>query len=460
MKRAKIFFIILLFVVSGCAQYSVQEKINMLYSFKNENDFTYPDTNLSDEELLKKIAKDTFGYFYDIVDKKTNLPLDNIKYSPKKEIGSYTNVTNIGLYLISLIGGKHLGLISEEEVKLRIKKTIQTIKEVEKYNNQPYNYYDTIDLSIGREYISTVDNAWLSAGLIIVKNTYPEFRTEINNILKGMDFGFLYDKKIKQLYLGYKKDENKFSEYHYGILNSESRIATYIGIMKNDLTEESWYGIYRTLPAERDWQNQKPSGKKRKYGEYEIFQGYYKHNNIKYLPTWGGSMFEAFMPLMIVNEMSYAKKSFTINHKNILKLHILYSKENNYPVFGLSPCFSPDGEYREWGVKYTATSPYPDEGIITPHVSFLAMLVNKKQAMKNIRRILKDYENVYGPYGFYDSFNIKDKNVAKAYLCLNQAMIFIPIVNILKDNIIQKTFEKEKGFEKIKTILQKENFFD
>ena len=53
-----------------------------------------------DERLLRNIAEDTWGYFRDLTDQKTHLPVDHIKNDLKPHIGDYTSPTNIGLYFL------------------------------------------------------------------------------------------------------------------------------------------------------------------------------------------------------------------------------------------------------------------------------------------------------------------------------------------------------------------------
>ncbi|MBA7556378.1 hypothetical protein ES705_49084 [subsurface metagenome] len=57
----------------------------------------------AEKEFLRTIARDTWGYFRDIVDRKRNLPLNYIQVAPKKAVGDYVSTTDLGLYFVSIV---------------------------------------------------------------------------------------------------------------------------------------------------------------------------------------------------------------------------------------------------------------------------------------------------------------------------------------------------------------------
>ena len=142
-----------------------------------------------DRELLMDIAKRTWGYFRDIVDKKSHLPLDYIELARERKIADYTSPTNIGLYLMSVVSAYELKFINREEAVTRIKGTLGIIKKLPKWNGLLYNFYNTTNLQIARGYISSVDNGWFAAGLIVARQAFPEELEKIcSELLEGMDF--------------------------------------------------------------------------------------------------------------------------------------------------------------------------------------------------------------------------------------------------------------------------------
>jgi len=332
-------------------------------------------------------------------------------------------------------------------------------------------------------FVSFVDSGRYIWGLVVVKETFPEFAPQVDKILKRSNFKFFYDEKEGLMFHGYDVKQKKYSDYHYGMLNTEARVISLLAIAKGDVSVKHWFKMYRTLPKDWSWQRQKPKGETKvyyigkvfgketivtekniflklklsKFEKVKVLEGYYEYDGLKIVPSWGGSIFEALMPLLVIDEQDWARESFAINDKNYVLAHIKYAEEKNYPLWGMSPCGIPNG-YGEFGVPYIGAKGYND-GVITPHASFLSLLVLPEEAIKNLRKMLELYPEIYGEYGFYDSVNLSTGEIAKKYLLLDQAMSFIALNNYLNNNIIPKRIEKSEFGKKIKCLLKIERFY-
>lgn len=417
----------------------------------------------SNEELLMELAKATWGYFRDCVDKRNGLVLDHIDVSPERKIGDFTSPTNIGLYLMCVVSAYDFGFITKEEAIDRISRTLKTIDELPKWNGFLYNFYSTTNLQISRKYISSVDNGWLAAGLIIVRQAFPDELGKVaTGLLDGMDFSKLYNRSLGQLSLGYDESEEKYSPYNYGLLATEPRLTSLIAIGKGDTPREHWFRIYRTLPIDWDWQDQTPEGAEREYEGTKVFQGYYKKDDVKFVPSWGGSLFEFLMPTLLVDEKGLAKEGLGLNDEIAVKIHIEFAKEKGYQIWGMSPCSTPDGSYggySEFGVAVLGTKGYKDEGVITPHASILALDFSAEEVIKNIRKMLELYPT-YGEYGLYDSVNILQNKVSYRYMALDQGMILVALNNHLNNAIMRSRFHQDPIGKNSESLLGMEKFFE
>ena len=90
-------------------------------------------------------------------------------------------------------------------------------------------------------------------------------------------------------------------------MNTEPRIASYIGIAWGQLPPEHYYRMYRTLPRTVT-QTQVPEGLVRTYRGVEVFEGHYTYRDMRIVPSWGGSMFEALMVPLFVPEDRWAPR--------------------------------------------------------------------------------------------------------------------------------------------------------
>ena len=139
---------------------------------------------------LEAIARDTwkfYGYGADI-DSNTDLPRDNIGFNGAPAQGNYTSPTNIGLYLWSIVAAQDMHLINRNEALTRLSRAITAIERLRKYNGFLLSWYDTStghcltgpggtdceNSDITGQLISTVDNGWYGAGLVVARQALSE----------------------------------------------------------------------------------------------------------------------------------------------------------------------------------------------------------------------------------------------------------------------------------------------
>ncbi len=416
----------------------------------------------SDKELLLKIAKDTWRYFENATDKRNHLVSDHFKVGDFPLAAAYTSPTNIALDLMGTVAAKELGIISEKQAEQRVRNILGAIKKLETWKGFFFNFYETTRLSVPRKFVSSVDNGWLAIALVVVRQAFPgDIATEATAILERFHFQEFLDPDTNHLAIGYDVEHQSPTPYHYGMLVTEARAMSLYAIGKGDLPKEHWWYLYRTAPDAWEWQTQKPKGKMVEHDKISYFQGYYKDGNKKFVPSWGGSLFEFLMPTMVICEQKFAPKSLGLNDTIVTEFHRDYAlKEKKYPVWGISPSATADGRrwmYGEYGIKKLGVKGYPDRGVITPHASFLALDALPKDAIKNIRKLLTF--DIYGEYGFYDSITFPNQRVNTQYLALDQGMVLIPIANYLKKGVIQEYFHKDPVGKKAKELLGQEDFF-
>jgi hypothetical protein len=251
------------------------------------------------------------------------------------------------------------------------------------------------------------------------------------------------------------------SRYHYGILYAESRLGSLIGIGKGDVPPSHWFRMVRTFPRSCTWQSGTPVGRRRKKAEETTFAGgWYQWGGTRYVPSWGGSMFEALMPTLVVDERRWAPASLGANDLAHVAVQRTYTGDVlGYPVWGLSPSSTPGNDsYGEYGVRVLGTLGYAG-GAVTPHAAALALAVAPADAIANLRALADRYD-VYGDFGFYDAVDPATGRVAHAYLALDQAMTFIAAANWLTGGAVQRYFEADPIAARALPVLGEERFFD
>jgi hypothetical protein len=464
------------------------------------------DARPGDDNVLERYAADTWRSFDRIVTPRTGLPSDYIggDLDPRSR-SAFTSPTNIAMYLWATLAAKDLGFINSREANRRIDTTLTSIERLERHepSGQFYNWYDPVTLeklTIWPEsphnpvfpFLSSVDNGWLASGLLMVANAMPKFHDRAGALAESMNFGCYYDPNAKgpdspglirggfwvadsvppdsdafprDDYCGMGVDV-VYTGHHYGAFNTEPRIASDIGIALGQIPPEHYFAPWRTFPDTCDWSwsETKPVGEWRTYLGVDVFEGAYRYDDQLVVPTWGGSMFEALMPALVVPEQEWGPSSWGVTHPLFVESQIEFGlEEAGYGYWGFSPASDPAGGYREYGVDaigmepngYTADvekftlvdggwddpaclraptsiSAY-GQGVVTPHASFLALETDPEAALANLANLATDFPGLYGRGGFKDSVNVATGEIADRYLALDQGMVIAAIANELLD---------------------------
>ncbi|ACQ81817.1 conserved hypothetical protein [Beutenbergia cavernae DSM 12333] len=482
-----------------------------------------------DRRELMRWANDTWASFVAMTDEETGLPADNIEGDLDTGTRSgYTSPTNIGGYLWSTVVADELDIISHGEALRRMRQTLRTLNEMERHEPSGF-FYNWYDEATGEKltafpngetiypFLSSVDNGWLTAALMVVRNEEPSLRRAADRLLDDQDYGWFYDPTFRGpdrpglLFGGIfvdtppdtqcanlgpapganggegSEEEVWLTCHHYDLLNSEPRIASYIGISRGEIPREHYFAGYRTFPAtcDWDWAEQQPSGFDAEHLGQPVFEGSYTYRGMQIVPTWGGSMFEELMPDLFVPEADWAPNSWGVNHPLAVRAHIEHGlEETGYGYWGFSPASHPFGGYSEWGVDAIgmqnegypsdvertnwdggfgdcrpAANPDPDwgDGVVTPHAAFLALPYAPQETMSNLRGIEDELE-AYGPGGFYDAVAVHSGQSAERYLSLDQGMIMGALGNVLGDGVLHDAFTRGDVREHIRPLLALETF--
>jgi hypothetical protein len=420
-----------------------------------------------DRAFLERVARDTWRGLVALTDREHGLPIDHVRFAPgsldpaTSAIGDYASTSSIGLYLASIVAAHDLGLATREEAVGRAARVLATLDRLEMHRGVFFNFYDTTTLERTSDFLSFVDSVWLTAGLMVLRQSFPELEPTASQMIGQRNYGFFYDAEHKLMSHGYRVDIQAYSPYHYATLYTEARLGSLIAIGKGEVPEEHWFRMVRTFPPSCDWQASAPLGRhpKRVRG-FEFAGGWYEWKGLRFVPSWGGSMFEALMPALLLDERAVAPKSLGRNAEVHAEIQRRYALEDlGRPVWGQSPSASPDpGGYREYGVRVLGTAGY-SETAVTPHASALALGLQPEAAIQNLRRLAELYP-IYGDFGFYDVVDVKTGEVGQAYLALDQEMLFLAVANHLTGGVIPRRFGADPIMARALPLLADEDFLE
>ena len=276
---------------------------------------------------------------------------------------------------------------------------------------------------------------------------------------------------------------------HYGMLNTEARIASYLGIARGQLPAEHYYRMFRTLPEGLAPQEQTPRGETREYRGVKVFEGSYEYRGVRIVPSWGGSMFEALMVTLFVPEDVWAPRSWGINHPLYVRAQIAHGlRARPATASGASPRPPARGgdtgstAWTSWGPARRATSPTtparPSPPGPRPHALDAAgdSLASASPRRRHPPRVVPrpavtprarrsptsrpwpTSSRSTAPLGFLDSVDVADGMVAGSILALDQGMIMAAIANELADDAMQHAFSDGLVERAIRPLIAVEEF--
>ncbi len=408
--------------------------------------------------------------------------MDNIGLDGAPAQGPYTSPTDIAMYLWSIVAATQMRIVTPPQGEQLAAKALNAIQDLQKWNGFLLSWYSTNSgkaingpgqgpiTSLNGQFISTVDNGWYASSLIVVRNAFPALYQQASKLFSAMNFGVFYDQgnestniNAGQMYGGYYVDKGR-AGFEYGNLNTDPRIAAYIGIGSHNLPGDVWWRTWRALPASFTWQTQVPQGPTVTYTDpyshkqFSVAETHYTYQGISYVPSWGGSEFEALMAPLVVPEAAWGQTNFGLNDINYAEASIQYeTKSLKYPVWGLSPASTPDktGGYDAYGALPLGSAGPSNayaQSAVTPYASFLALPFLPQQAFTNIQKLQSLYP-IYGPYGFFDSVNPTTGTVGTRYLVLDQAMILAGIDDALNHGGLQRYYAVDPVAQAMKPYL-------
>ncbi len=262
-------------------------------------------------------------------------------------------------------------------------------------------------------------------------------RRKMAAAVEQMDFTKLYDEEKALFSIGFDHRNGVLNDSHYDLLATEARAASFIAIAKGDVPEKHWFRLSRPLTIAGDG---------------------------RVLLSWGGTMFEYLMPLILMK--SYDNTLLSETYKSVVDMQISYGElrrlpwgvsESGYYAFDLDLNY----QYKAFGVPGLGLkSGLVRELVIAPYATCLALQVNPRAAIANLHRLQK--LGAGGRYGFYEAIDYtparlnkdRNKHIIKSYMAHHQGMILASILNCIKDGKMQELFHSVTSVKATEMLLK------
>jgi cyclic beta-1,2-glucan synthetase len=261
---------------------------------------------------------------------------------------------------------------------------------------------------------------------------------QAGTLAEEMGFEFLLSPSRGLLSIGFDVEKQQLHDACYDLLASESRIALFAAIAKDDVPQESWFQLSRA---------------------HAIDQG------IAGLLSWTGTMFEYLMPAiwMRVYPNTLLERAVTA----AVQAQRAYADDLGIP-WGISEsaCFALDDcgnyQYHAFGIPQLAIHKGEHEGpVVSPYSTCMALTVDAAAALRNLRKL--EHKRALGAYGFYEALDYNPARVhsrlrrfelVRCWMVHHQGMSLLAIANFLQDEVVQRWFHSHPRVQATELLLQ------
>jgi cyclic beta-1,2-glucan synthetase len=240
----------------------------------------------------------------------------------------------------------------------------------------------------------------------------------------GMDFRFLYDGERKLFAIGFHEQNRTLDGSYYDLLASESRLASFVAVAKNDAPVEHWFRLGRTLT--------------RAAGETALV-------------SWSGSMFEYLMPRLVME--SFPGTLLAQTHEGAVRRQIAYGAERGVPWGVSESAYNLRDrhftyQYRAFGVPDLALKRgLGRDLVVAPYASAMAIMVDPGRALANLATL--EELGALGPYGWRDALDFTRPAsgqrfaVVQTYMAHHVGMAFVALTNALASDVWPRRFHAD-----------------
>ncbi len=385
----------------------------------------------NDKKILAADAAEMWRFFENRVnDSTSNLPPDNIQYSPEMRTAMRTSPTNIGFYLVSVIAARDLGLIDTSTLAKRVIKCLSSVSELKKYKGCLYNWYDLRNLLPLDNYVSSVDCGNMLCCLIALRAGLYEYLGECDELMAAIDLctaeiqktdlAIFYNQKRGLFSLGINVENGEKDSVCYDLYMSEFRLTAYAAVALGYADKRSWRALGRTCTS---------------------------HKGYIGMLSWSGTAFEYFLPSLFLPEY---KNSFLIESLEFAYMMQNEKQKNGMTGISESGYYAFDSAmnyaYRAHGVPQLALCKYDtDMSVYSPYSAYL-MLCRKDREIINALNAYRD-AGMQGEYGLYEAndFAVEKSGglIVRSFMAHHIGMSIVACANVCLDDIFIARFTSD-----------------
>lgn len=375
---------------------------------------------ITDNQLLDTVQRRTFRYFWEF-----GHPVSGMSRE-RNTSGDVVTTGGTGFGIMSIVAAINRNFITRTEGRDRILKiTDFLLTNCTRYHGAFAHWVNgatgaTIPFSPNDNGADLVETSYLINGLLIARQYFntadpveTNLRNKINSIWNGVEWNWFRQNNQNVLYWHWSPTLN-------WIINNQVRgwneaLIVYV-LASSSLTDSIPKPVY-----DIGWAATGSIRNNNSYYGYILPLG----------PPNGGPLFFAHYSFLGINPngLSDAYANYQLQTTNHTKINYEYCKANPRGYFGYSNLC--------WGLTasdiptgYGVNDPNNDRGVITPTAALSSFPYTPTESMNAMKFFYyKLGDKIWGPYGFYDAFSLKDLWFANSTLAIDQGPIIVMIEN-------------------------------
>jgi len=416
---------------------------------KNDTPLKSEPVQLSDNELLDLVQKQTFNYFWNFSHATSGMALE--RSNADAYGGEAPNIVTSGgsgFGIMAIIVGVERNYITREQANERLHKITDFLLNGDRFHGAfPHWYYG--DTGKVRPFFTEdnggdiVETSFMIQGLLTARQYFNRenndeilLRNKINQLWNEVDWNWYTNGED---ILTWHWSPNFEWTINHQIKGYNEALITYI-LAASSTTHPINESVYHNGWA---------SG-----NNFNNGNTYYQKWNLSLGPDFGGPLF-------------FSHYSFLgLDPKELKDSYTDYWEQNvNHTLINREYCIENPKEFvgygnKSWGLTasdnhqgYSAHSPTNDLGVISPTAALSSFPYTPEYSMQALRHFYYDFDGkLWGEYGFYDAFNQTENWYADNYLAIDQGPIIIMIENYrtgLLWNLFMSCPEIKEGLSKL-----------
>ena len=374
---------------------------------------------ISDEELLTLVQQQTFKYFWDFAHPVSGMARE------RNTSADIVTSGGSGFGIMSMIVGMERKFISREQGLQRMDKILTFLESADRFHGAWPHWMngatgDVIPFSGNDNGGDLVETSFLVQGLLTFRQyldaNLPEEQAlinRINSLWESVEWDWYTRGGQDVLYWHWSPDKQWIM--NHAIRGYNEGLITYF-LAAASPSHPIGASVYHA-----GWANNGAIRNNKGFYGITLPLGY----------DYGGPLFFAHYSFLGLDprnlQDTYA--NYWMQNVNHARINHAYAVDNPKNFVGYGDTI--------WGLTasdnqqgYAAHSPTNDLGVITPTAALSSFPYTPDESMKALKSFYYELgDRLWGPYGFYDAFNLTEGWTADSYLAIDQGPIIVMIEN-------------------------------